>query len=269
VVPKTVNKIHEYAFADCNDIEEIILPDHRIEFGDYCFSCCKKLKRVNLPDDMEYLSYGMFANSGIEEFVFPSKLKCLGFKTFLGTNLKSFVLPLNLERIGMPYFPNEIDEFMIPTTVKCQVSKYDLAGCKVKHAVVFPENSYIDLDKDYGYLELFSAYYDDANTLLYSRQNKHDDEIFIKAVESKVLLKRHLVHIAATRLFVYNDNLSDTARAFYDEVLRKNRKAAILSFVNSGNFEYINLLIENNYVSTRDLKHIAEAAESTVSKSNT
>ena len=42
----------DYAFKDCNNLVEVILPDELTEIGDYAFSGCESLERIVIPDNV-------------------------------------------------------------------------------------------------------------------------------------------------------------------------------------------------------------------------
>ena len=84
--------------------------------------------------------------------------------------------------------------------------------------------------------------------------------IYIQAVDKKIVLKRHLIHIAITRLLVHSDRLDDNAREFYNGIVRGNKKKAIGMLAETENAEYIQILIENRYISRKDLNAVMESS---------
>jgi hypothetical protein len=252
VVPKTVTSIAKEAFYRCTRLEEIILPEHNIDIGEMCFYGCKSLKKINLPDDMEELPHGLFIMSGIEELKMPSRLKIVGTCCFRYSNLKQFQVPPRLEIIrNYAFEPCDLREIMIPTTIQHPVKENVFSDCHVRFAVKFPENAYVDFNMDYEALERFSEYYLNSSEV-------YSDEVFMNAVEKKIILKRHLVHIAVTRLFVSSDHLNNEAKTFYENLLRANRQKALISFAQANDAQYVRILLNQKYVTKKDLKSVAE-----------
>ena len=79
--------------------------------------------------------------------------------------------------------------------------------------------------------------------------------------QEKSLLKRHLIHIAATRLFVDTNNLDESAKTFYERIIKSNRKKAIVAFAQAENIMYIQAMIDNMYATKKDIKNIIEDIE--------
>ena len=65
-IPETVKHIEDTAFALCNQIKEIMLPDGLETIGFESFYVCKNLSRVFIPESLSYIGYEAFAGAGIE-----------------------------------------------------------------------------------------------------------------------------------------------------------------------------------------------------------
>ena len=63
-------------------VEEVRLPStlKRIEYN--AFRGCRNLKRLVLPDKLEYIGRHCFDESGIAEVVFPAGLRVVGASAF-------------------------------------------------------------------------------------------------------------------------------------------------------------------------------------------
>lgn len=64
------------AFADCGNLEKVILPEGLKEISSTAFYGCHSLKSLELPDSVEVINCG-FENCGIEELTLPKKLRSL------------------------------------------------------------------------------------------------------------------------------------------------------------------------------------------------
>ncbi len=60
---KTVKKIHDYAFHNCNLIKSIKLQNGVEKIGDYAFVNCKSLEKINLPDSVKEVGAGIVNNT--------------------------------------------------------------------------------------------------------------------------------------------------------------------------------------------------------------
>ncbi|MDE6401285.1 MAG: leucine-rich repeat domain-containing protein, partial [Clostridiales bacterium] len=60
-----------YAFNNCDDIREVILPDGLLTIGRYAFSGCDSLTSLEVPNSVTEISAGAFFNSAFEELSLP------------------------------------------------------------------------------------------------------------------------------------------------------------------------------------------------------
>ncbi len=80
-----ITYIARSAFANCTNIEEIILPDGVTEIAARAFSGCTKLKRINLPDSLAAIGMSAFENcTALEEIVIPQKIRGINTSVFSG-----------------------------------------------------------------------------------------------------------------------------------------------------------------------------------------
>lgn len=68
-VPNDVDWVYGYAFSNNNYLEEVILPKRLSRLGDMAFAGCEKLKRINMPEYLSVMEYGIFSGSVIDELV--------------------------------------------------------------------------------------------------------------------------------------------------------------------------------------------------------
>lgn len=99
-LPHSLKAIDDYAFDDCTKLNTINIPDHVTDLG-RCFSNCKSLKSIILPDDIKIIKYGTF--KGCESLVniqLPSQLEYIGDEAFWGCQeLRDLIIPKNVSQI--------------------------------------------------------------------------------------------------------------------------------------------------------------------------
>ena len=63
-------------------LESVTLPStlKRIEYR--AFAQCRNLRKVQLPEGLEFIGKGCFANCGLEEVVLPSSVRTVGTAAF-------------------------------------------------------------------------------------------------------------------------------------------------------------------------------------------
>lgn len=59
-IPKTVKRIHSYAFFDCPNLKSIIIPNSVTRIDGYVFVKCPNLKKVVIPNSVTHLGSDIF-----------------------------------------------------------------------------------------------------------------------------------------------------------------------------------------------------------------
>lgn len=119
-VPAGVTEIKRHAFSYCAELASIDLSGTAVEYiGDMAFASCEKLSDVKLPDTLTELGSGAFALCGkLTDITLPEKLQAVGQSAFQGTGLSRIVVPASVEGIGYCAFgydkdENPIEDFVI------------------------------------------------------------------------------------------------------------------------------------------------------------
>lgn len=103
VLPSTVITINDNAFADCRQLEKVVL-DKSLDFiGCQTFMNTVSLSEISIPNKVEYIGSECFSHSGIKNVKLPKNdnFTFIYNKTFFGcTNLEEVVLPDSVRQIG-------------------------------------------------------------------------------------------------------------------------------------------------------------------------
>lgn len=107
IMPDTVKKVEPGAFYGCEQLESVRLsasireiPDDSVYQRGGVFSHCLSLKKIELPENLQYLGSYAFAFSGLERITLNQKLRQIGPYALAASGLKEITLPPSLERIG-------------------------------------------------------------------------------------------------------------------------------------------------------------------------
>ena len=94
------------AFANCENIESIVLPDGIQTINSGAFQGCISLESIVLPDSVEYIFSDAFRDcTNLENIVLPGGLVTLGSGVFRGCEkLESIVIPNSVGFIGTDAF---------------------------------------------------------------------------------------------------------------------------------------------------------------------
>lgn len=116
--------IYSGAFYNCDKLVAIIIPDTVQEISDYAFYGCTALKEVTLTENskLQGVYDHAFEYAGIENFNMPAGMITLGAYAFRGAKLKTFIFNEKLEEIGEYALAEsgltEIETIEIPLSVK-------------------------------------------------------------------------------------------------------------------------------------------------------
>ena len=99
-IPDSVKYIGESALYGCG-ASEIQLPKNLVSLGKSVFSNCKKLKRIELPDQLtEVPRYTFFSDTALKEVILPKNLKKIGIQAFgCCSSLKEIHIPAGVTEI--------------------------------------------------------------------------------------------------------------------------------------------------------------------------
>ena len=106
VIPEGVTEIQSYAFNECTDVNNIILPSTLTKINDTAFQFLEHLREISIPDSVTELGRDVFYScTSLEQVKLPKNLKVLPKGTFEECNeLKDIELPEGLEVIGKDAF---------------------------------------------------------------------------------------------------------------------------------------------------------------------
>ena len=78
-----VTKIDEYAFAFCENLKSVSIPNTVTHIKDYAFSSCVKLTSITLPSNLLYIGEGAFSGTAIKSITIPAKVKSIKSTAFM------------------------------------------------------------------------------------------------------------------------------------------------------------------------------------------
>lgn len=140
-VHENAKKIEDQAFASCQNITEVILPEELTTIGDGAFKVCAKLVTINIP----------------------SSVKTIGEEAFcLCTNLPEIRIPGSVKEIGYGTF-SQCESLMDVTLEKGVITIEDdvFSYCDSLQSIVFPEGmNHIGVHAFYDCNHLSKAYFE-------------------------------------------------------------------------------------------------------------
>ena len=100
-IPDTVKQVEDYAFCDCDYLEEVVFPDGITVMGDYVFRNCDSIRSVHMPASLKHIPWGCFWNSSIPELTIHDGVTEIGNQAFWDAyNLEKLVVPASVTKVG-------------------------------------------------------------------------------------------------------------------------------------------------------------------------
>ena len=137
----SVEVIGRNAFANCSDLESIVIPDSVTKMGYWAFSGCSGLKQIKLSKNLKSVTMDCFSEcSALENIVIPEGITQLAAGAFMHcTNLKKIELPSTLEGIYEHAFARCINLTQITIPAKVKVIAYGaFVGCDNLKDIYYP-----------------------------------------------------------------------------------------------------------------------------------
>ncbi|MBQ5649504.1 MAG: leucine-rich repeat domain-containing protein, partial [Clostridia bacterium] len=157
-----ISDIGDYAFAGCNNIKAVIIPDTVTRIGvqafggtsvekifipdsvkyiyDGAFARCRELKELILPNALTVLADGVFANTAsLYELILPSSLTVLG--SLDRSSFRRISIPSGITRLPDKAFLDcaNLEEILLPTDLK-EIGDEAFAGCSSLIGAILPDS---------------------------------------------------------------------------------------------------------------------------------
>lgn len=148
IISKSVKKVSHYAFADCENLKEIIFDENvKIErIYSYAFYNCVGLKEIVFPKSLKYISGWAFKNcSNLEKISFTDNVEIVNMIDLTKKNnnidLKKEIISNNLWCIGNNAFENctKLKEVIIPKGIK-YINDKAFYNCKSLKSIIIPSS---------------------------------------------------------------------------------------------------------------------------------
>ena len=137
---KNVEELGGYLFAG-TVLKKIDFPA-LTSIGSYAFYNSRNLDSVTIPESMDSIKEGTFANSGIKNIVIPSGVESIEASAFSGcTGLTGVIIPNSVTNIGNSVFSNcsRLTSIDIPNSVT-NIGSSAFSGCIGLTGVIIPSS---------------------------------------------------------------------------------------------------------------------------------
>lgn len=169
VVPEGVEKIEDWAFKDCHQLQILKLPNSlkRIGFGAFT---CTKLEYVSFPEGVEEIEEAAFFNSSLTTVTLPSTLKVLHDAFMACPIMRIFMLVRDVDSLKLIGQKDAISDNRLPWGFSCRehTKLYvpsNLVNAYKQHPIFGAFTHIEDITKaDYSFIEKrFRRLFDDID----------------------------------------------------------------------------------------------------------
>ena len=146
-IPDNVTKIEPSAFTNTS-LKNIKIPNSVEEIGWNAFAGCEKLETINLPENSNYncIKKNTFSNCiSLENIEIPNNIKELGEGAFSGAGLKGITIPDSVNKCGWSVFCRceKLEAVSLPKSSGFkEISPRLFWGCKKLGNIEIPDNIY-------------------------------------------------------------------------------------------------------------------------------
>jgi uncharacterized repeat protein (TIGR02543 family) len=133
IIPNNVTSIKNYAFYNCTNLTSVNIPDNVTSIKDYAFYNCTSLTSVNIPDNVTSIGIDAFGFTSLTSVTIPNNVISIGERTFANCySLTSVNIGERVESIGVDAFSEckNLTSIIIPSSVK-SIGKQAFAGCNL------------------------------------------------------------------------------------------------------------------------------------------
>jgi hypothetical protein len=139
-LPSTL-KILGSAFAGCDLLEEIVIPEGVEAVAGKCFCGCSRLRKVTLPSTLKHIKYAAFSDCAmLEEIVLPDGLETIGSDAFFGCKtVKEVRIPAGVKELGASTFQacEAMETLVLPEALE-KIGYNCFARCQKLQEVTIP-----------------------------------------------------------------------------------------------------------------------------------
>ena len=150
VIPEAIQEIPQALFQNCSSIKSVTLHPEVYSIGWQAFFGCAALMSIQLPNDIETIATGAFANTGLTSIEIPANLSTISSSAFSGTKLSNVVLHEGLTTIEEYAFNgigSTLASINIPKSVRT-ISNYAFNGTFISDIYINNIPSKISLSKN-------------------------------------------------------------------------------------------------------------------------
>ena len=142
-IPNSVTSIGDSAFYGCSSLTSVIIPDSVTSIGDDAFETCTSLVSITIPDSVTSIGSDAFRNcTSLASVIIPNSVTSIGNSAFSHcSSLTSIIIPDSVTNIGDSAFSycGRLTSVTIPDSVT-SIGDSAFENCTILTSVIIPNS---------------------------------------------------------------------------------------------------------------------------------
>ena len=142
-IPNGVKTIGAEAFSGCHALSNVVIPDGVTSIGASAFSVCRCLRSITLPDSVTSIGAAAFSHcQTLSDITIPGGVKTIEAETFSGCrSLSNITIPVGVKTIGAEAFSecSSLKQVTIPDGVT-SIGSAAFRQCMALESLVLPDS---------------------------------------------------------------------------------------------------------------------------------
>jgi len=137
-----ITEIGNYAFAGCESLSNIELPEGLAEIGEGAFEGCGELNALTLPQSLTTIRNGAFKSTGLTAITIPDEVTTMEWDAFAESSLKSVTLGTGLTYLDSCVFMNchNLEEINLEESNITRIGGSAFEHCCSLKSIVMPDS---------------------------------------------------------------------------------------------------------------------------------
>ena len=185
LIPDSVQIIGDFAFEGCNSLQQITIPNSVTIIGNHAFENCESLKQITIPDSVKTIGNSAFSGCGsLRQITIPNFVTTIGEYTFqYCEDLQQILIPDSVQIIGDFAFEecSSLQQITLPNSVTV-IGNHAFSGCGSLQQITIPKAVKKIGEAPFVYCKSLKIF---SNN---SRFTIHNDMFLIDEIENKLIV---------------------------------------------------------------------------------
>lgn len=146
IMPNTVTSVGQYAFSRCESIKTLHFSDNLTILPNWVASGCKNLTVVHFPANLKKIERNAFSDCAIKELIFPESLDIIDAWAFISNSTEKIVFPTSMDYISDYAFDsNPVEKIELPDNIN-RINGSAFSNCGILNELKINSVKYLNSD---------------------------------------------------------------------------------------------------------------------------